>query len=402
METPEVVVTNRGGKAVNEVIRPGKADDTPAGGMGLAAAAKREPIKFQTKAETPKDIEQTPVSAEPPEDPKSEDPKLEEPKTEEPKTPAQEPGKEPVEKPTAQVEKPKYKTLDEILATPQEKPTEAAKEAQKEPEKPKYKDDYIQKVVEYYERTGNLKPVLEALSTDWTKVSDEEMLMMDLREKHPNLSSRALQSIYKKEVIARYHLDADEDDDIDPEDIEVGKELFHDAARTLREAKIKQQTEFKVPDAPAPQNPQPDPDQIEAQRTAWKQRLREEVNTATLLNDKRVAVPYDGGEFNFEVDNPEELLDMTADESKVFAPFFKDGKLDLAKFYRAMAYITNEEKFIQSMKTHFKSLGTGEVMATIKNTKTPDPDKGSAVEPEGNITSKEKFLKEFRKKMRVS
>lgn len=340
-------VVSRDGVEVNQVITPEKATDEQT----------KKPEEGQTK--------------EPAKEPAAEA-KMPEQKTEDSKdkTPAEQKQPETTPKPAApsleeiltQKTGGKFKDVDTLLA-------ELSK-----PQENKYKDDYIKKIVNYYEEKGDLRPVLEALTTDWNKVADEDLFMQDIKDHYPTLSKKALQKVYEKEVIAKYNLDEENNE---PEDVEVGKELFKAEAQKLRDAKVQAQAAFKIPE-PAARQPELDQAAIEAARQQDILVVKNDPVTQELLNNKRVVVKYDGGEFNYEVVNPQDYLEMTVNTNKVYQLFRKeDGQVDLGKFFRAMAYASDEQKFIQSLKTHFKSLGTEEVMKEIKNPKAPE-DKGKA------------------------
>ena len=64
----------------------------------------------------------------------------------------------------------------------------------------KFKDDFIKKAVDYYEKYGNLTPFLEATSVDYDAVSDTDLLRMKFDKENSDLSPKARQRLFEKEL----------------------------------------------------------------------------------------------------------------------------------------------------------------------------------------------------------
>jgi len=259
-----------------------------------------------------------------------------------------------------------YKSVDDLVA--------AMNELRNKPVERSFKDDYIKKIVDYYESTGSLEPVLKALTTDYSKISDDAIFKMELREKYPNLSDKAFEKIYKREVIDKYNLDEENNE---PDDVEIGRELMKHDAQQLREAKIKAQAEFKIPENNQSQGQPPDTN-LSAAYEAWKNQVISDPVSNDLLSNKRIVVKHEGGDFNFELNDPAKVVEMGYNDKEFFKLFLKaDGKIDFPKFYKVAAYAQNMETFEKSLITHGKSIGKTEVLDAIKNKKAPDSDGGS-------------------------
>lgn len=236
--------------------------------------------------------------------------------------------------------------------------------AKTEPTAPSFKDDFIKGVVEYYEKTGDLTPYLQAKLVDFQGMSDEEIMRRDLREAYPDVSDKAFEKLYKQQVIDKYKLDAEM---YEEDDIELGKELLKSEASKIRSKYQEWQKGFQAPE--------PEPDNSSEEEARLFQEFEEKVKnnelTKAILNDKRIAIKTADGDFNFEIQDPNALLDMTIDNDKFFSQFASgEGEIDYAKWYKTSAYAQNPEQFERSLINYGKTLGREEITKEIKNPST--------------------------------
>jgi hypothetical protein len=197
---------------------------------------------------------------------------------------------------------------------------------------------------------------------DYNKLSDEEILRKDLREKYPTLSDKALQLLYKEQVVDRYKLDPDRYDELETE---LGKELMAAEAANKRVGYIDKQNQFRGPEL-QPQAPQVDEKFI--------QQLQSDPVTQKLMADKNVIIDFNGEQFSYEVDNAQAMMEMTMDNTKFFNLFAKpEGGVDLNKWYRVLNYASSMEVFEKSLIAHGKALGEADVINRRKNPSTPAP-----------------------------
>lgn len=229
----------------------------------------------------------------------------------------------------------------------------------------KWKDDFIKQAVEYYEKTGDLTPYLQAKTIDFEAMTDEEIMRRDLRESYPDVSDKAFEKLFKQQVVDKYKLDADQWDE---DDTELGRELLKSEASKLRSKYLEWQKGFRAPEPKVDESAK----QAEAQALKELQEFENEVKnnalTKSLLESKRIAIKTGDGEFNFEVANPNKLLDMTLDNNQFFAQFANpDGQVDYNKWYLTSAFSQDPEGFIKAIGNYFKGLGREEIAKEIKN-----------------------------------
>lgn len=254
--------------------------------------------------------------------------------------------------------------VNEPAATSPEPAANPAHE--KAPEKPassgefKFKDDFIKGAVEFYEKTGDLTPYLQAKTVDFTKLSDEDILRRNLREQYSELSDGAFERLYKQQVVDKYKLDPDEWSE---EDAQLERELMKVEASKLRSKYQDWQQGFKAPE------PEPtDADKLVAeQMQRFEQDVKENALTKSLMENKKISMKTQDGEFNYEVE-PSQLLEMTLDNDRFFAQFANEkGELDYDRWYKVAAYSSNPEQFERSLINFGKTLGRQEIAKEIKN-----------------------------------
>lgn len=225
----------------------------------------------------------------------------------------------------------------------------------------KFKDDFIKDLVDYYEKTGDITPYLQAKTVDFTKIPDEEIMRRNLKEQYSDLSEKAFDRLYKQQVLDKFKLDADEwgEDDSD-----LGRELLKSEAAKLREQYIDWQNKFK---APEPKNSLP-----EDYSKEFEKALLNNEFTTKLIEGKKLTIKTSDGEFNYELPETDGLVKMTVDNDKFFQQF-SDGKggIDYSKWYKTAAYSQNPEQFERSLINYGKTLGRSEVTKELKNPSQP-------------------------------
>lgn len=230
-----------------------------------------------------------------------------------------------------------------------------------------FKDDFIKGAVEYYEKTGDLTPYLQAKTVDFTKMDDSEIMRRSLREQYPDVSEKAFERLYKQQVVDKFKLDAEE---WGADDADLGKELLKSEADKLRQKYIEWQTGFRAPE-PQPMSEVEDDQQALEAIAKFEQEVKMNPVTRSILEAKRISIKNGDDEFNFEVPNAETLVDMTLDNNKFFQQFAAEpGQLDYSKWYKTVAYSQNPELFEKALINFGKTLGRSEVTKEIKNPST--------------------------------
>jgi hypothetical protein len=268
-------------------------------------------------------------------------------------------GSEPAQQDAPEVQPTEVKS--EPVVSQQAETVEAAPAESKQTPDYNFKDDFIKGVVEFYEKTGDLTPYLQAKTVDFTQMSDEEILRKNLREQYSDLSEKAFDRLFKQQVVDKFKLDADEWGE---EDSELGRELLKVEAAKVRDQYLQWQKNFQAPE------PEATPELLQAQEMLQKfeQEVRSSDYTKNILEGKKLTIKTADGEFNYELSQPETMLDMTIDNDRFFSQFANDqGQLDYNKWYKTVAYSQNPELFEKALINYGKTLGRSEVTKEIKN-----------------------------------
>lgn len=250
--------------------------------------------------------------------------------------------------------------------TPAPSPEPTPEPAKPEPTEYKWKDDFIKGVVEFYEKTGDITPYLQAKTLDFTKMSDEDILRRSLREQYSELSDKAFDKLYRMQVTEKFKLDEEE---FSEDEVQLGRELLKIEAEKARQSYIEWQNNFSAPQPVADTAADQEAERLMRQ---FEDNLKANPMTQRILADKKLSIKTSDGEFNFELQAPESIIDMTLDNDKFFAQFVAPtGDVDYDRWYKAAAYSQNPEVFEKALINYGKTLGRLEVTKDIKNPSDP-------------------------------
>jgi hypothetical protein len=248
--------------------------------------------------------------------------------------------------------------------TPSPEPT--PEPAKPEPTEYKWKDDFIKGVVEFYEKTGDITPYLQAKTVDFAKMSDEDILRRSLREQYSELSDKAFDKLYRMQVTDKFKLDEEE---FSEDEVQLGRELLKIEANKARQSYAEWQKNFS---APSPVADTAVDQEAEKMMQQFVDSVKANQTTQRILADKKISIKTSDGEFNFELQAPESIVDMTLDNDKFFAQFVApEGQVDYDRWYKAAAYSQNPELFEKALINYGKTLGRLEVTKDIKNPSDP-------------------------------
>ncbi len=237
-------------------------------------------------------------------------------------------------------------------------------------------------LVEAY-KEGKHVDYLRDLTTDYSKMSPEEVMRHQLRQDYPTASSQQLDALFKREVTKAYSLDSDDED----EKME-GQLLLEARADKHRATLIANQQQFLIPKFTEPKAPEPDKEGEEARQKfeVYRTQFNDNQYTKNIFATNQISIGEGEEKFTYPV-KPDALTNVlfngerwmekmsdvknNPDGSKTFTPNAKKQMLVAA----VAEY--GEDFFIQYAK-HFKSLGGSKVVDTIDNAKPPDNNTPSA------------------------
>jgi hypothetical protein len=230
-----------------------------------------------------------------------------------------------------------------------------------------FKDPFIEKAVQYYETYGTLQPFLRATEVDYSEMTDLEILKVKFDTENYDLSDKARQKLFDKEL-EKYGLDA-----YDEEDVEVGQALLKRDAQKLRKTFIEEQQQF-LNNVQSPQaQTGPSQEELAAQQEQSRKIISEGV--ASVVNNNIIKIGANGEGINYQIQDPNVVVDYAMDSNKFLSIFAKDGSVDWDKWTKTVAFAQNPTQFISELIKHGKSLGRRAMEAELKNVVPPTVNK---------------------------
>lgn len=227
----------------------------------------------------------------------------------------------------------------------------------------KFKDPFIEKAVQYYETYGTLQPFLRATEVDYNEMTDVEVLKVKFDTENADLSPKAKQKLFDKEL-EKYGLDA-----YDEEDQEVGQALLKRDAQRLRKTFIEEQMQFLNSVQSPEAQTGPSQEELAVQQEQSRKIISEGV--ASVVNNNIIKIGANGEGINYQIQDPNVVVDYAMDSNKFLSIFAKDGSVDWDKWTKTVAFAQNPTQFISELIKHGKSLGRKSMEAELKNVVPP-------------------------------
>lgn len=245
-------------------------------------------------------------------------------------------------------------------------------------------DDFTIDLLKYKEQTGDFTPYLEAKSVDYSKFTDEQIMRHDLQKQYKGLSAEALDLLYEQKVNETYRLDADIHGEAAAK---LGRELLKFESDKIRQREIENQAKFKAPEKPVDDTAQRLQQEQEAKYEEYKVSVNDSESTKALLKDKRLVFGSGDSAYQYKVDKPESLVETALNPNLLFNDLVDaKGNADLAKVYKAKAYIANMDKIEQMLIEHGKTLGEKKSFEELQN---PSSKEAAPVVPKTDMTAEQ-------------
>lgn len=232
-------------------------------------------------------------------------------------------------------------------------------------------DDFVIDMLKYKDTVGDLTPYLEVKTVDYTKMSPEELLMLDLKKSNPGMIEAALRFKFNKEFSEKYYTDRD----LYPESSDeatYGAEQLRLDAENKRKQFIEEQGKFKAPE--------PKPDTSQTEREAALQQQREQISTG-IMNDPATKAVIEGkvitfgeGEESFKhpIQDAQALIDAAA--SFALSQNMKEFTgAPLQKFFKSIAMAQDPDGFEANYAKHIHAVAHKKFQSELQNVSQPPP-----------------------------
>ena len=232
-------------------------------------------------------------------------------------------------------------------------------------------DDFTVNMLKYKDGTGDFIPYLQAKTVDFSKMSDVQLLKMDMQKQNPGMSERALDFKFKKDFETKYYTNRDEYDE-DSDEAVFGAEQLRLDSEAKRKQFIEEQEGFKAPE------PKADPDasrkavELEQKQTQLKNFVLESPLTKSLQTAKSISFGEGEESFNYPLKDTQSLID-NALNSVLNASDTELTPENLQRYYAALAIGSDVQGFVKAHAEHYKALGRRKVQDELQNI-TPKAD----------------------------
>lgn len=223
-------------------------------------------------------------------------------------------------------------------------------------------DDFARGAVEYYKSTGDLTPYLEAKTVDWTKVSDMELVVNQIKSRFEGFEGEHLERAIQEELSKQFNYDPEEEDEQERDYVMKKIGL---AAEKIRKEKIESQSKFAAPDRSA------EATKIEQE---WYQKVAANEATKKLESTGKLTFQFGDESFFYEVD-PQQVVQAAKDNTTFWELFKTDdpnNTVDLAKYYMTVAFAKDPNAFFRAAATYGKNLGKETILDTVTNPGSKD------------------------------
>lgn len=242
-------------------------------------------------------------------------------------------------------------------------------------------DDWTIDMLKYKEQTGDLTRYLEAKTVDYTKMTPEQLIKVDLQRQNPGMSEKALNFKFNKELSEKYYLNR-EDYPEDSDEAIYGQEQLRLDGEQKRKAFIEEQNKFKAPE--------PQPDLNATKRDAELQQQRVQLTEAVMNNDATKTLQttkslvFGEGEesFKYPIKDIQPLVDTAL--SAVLASGQKDlTGVDMNVFYKQLAIGQDLPGFEKAFAKHQYAVARKKLESEMHN---QTPVSGEVPALEENLT----------------
>ena len=247
------------------------------------------------------------------------------------------------------------------------KPESATNEPEAKPEpeaKTESVDPALQKIMDAY-KAGRLEEYLKISTTDYDKMSAEQIIKLDLRKQWPSVSEKALDTLYQDKLKNEFKISGDYEDDN-----AVGIELMEAKANMIRDGLKAEQANYQIP----AYQPDPEAEQLRVQQEQQVIQIQQHLESHPALTafetNRKITIGEGDEAFHFEADP---MLDVraTLTSNSFYEDLWKQGpngpQFDMETWILFNAIKKDKAKFFKTLIDHGRTLGKKEEFNELRN-----------------------------------
>lgn len=239
-------------------------------------------------------------------------------------------------------------------------------------------DESFLDLAKSYKAEGNIDRYVQAKSTDFSKMTPEQVLRVALQREYPAATPEQLESLYDSEVMEKYKLDPDTYS-ADSKEAKAGRIKMEMDALKLRNQFTADAEKLKLPSRDLVAEQAKQQEQFEQSRLKDIEDFMSLDYSKSVMTDKRISLKDLGPgipDFHIELDNPEMVRDILFKPGE-YSKYSRDaqGNPDSEAQFQGAAFMYNRKEFVKALINYGKSLGKEEYVEEKFN---PPGPKGTA------------------------
>lgn len=238
-------------------------------------------------------------------------------------------------------------------------------------------NEFIKNLIDYYERTGDVKAYIENQGIDYEKDFDDlGILRTKFEKENSDLPKNVREKLFAKELNAKYGYDVTGEEFAEVEDLEMMQALMKRDADKVRSEFKEEQSKFKIPDPVEPKvqdTVAQEQDALASNEAEQKylQMLESNPDVNNLRDNK--SLPVDTGvesddTFVYEIDDPQDIIETMKSGEKFFQLFQGEKGFDANRMAKAIAYAKDPATFEKSMVDFGRTIERESQLKEAKNT----------------------------------
>lgn len=225
--------------------------------------------------------------------------------------------------------------------------------------------DWTIDMIKYADKTGSWDDYINAKSADYSKMTPEQLIKLDMKRQYPGMNERALNFKYNKDLEQKYYLNR-EDYPEDSDEAVYGQEQLRIDGEQKRKQFIEEQQQFKAPE------PQPDLDatnreaDLQRQRASLGESIMNNAFTKSLQANKYLTFGEGEESFNYPVEDVQSLVD-TALNAIVNSGYTDISKLDVEVFYKQLLLGKDMKAYEKAFADHIRNVSKKKLQDELQN-----------------------------------